>query len=233
MDHSCNSLQNRDLRQREIIPPDRLASCHAFVIGVGAIGRQVALQLAAVGIPRLTLIDHDQVAVENLAAQGYWPSDLGRPKVECTGKLCRQIHPDISVTVWAERFRASRLRRIGADERLSVFACVDSITTRGAIFEAVRSKAALYVDGRMNAEVLRVVAISRPATDSYYSRTLFDSSEAVSGSCTARSTIYTASISAGMMIGQFTKWLRGLPIERDVTLNLLSLELSTGEAVGP
>ena len=41
---------DRDLRQRDIVPPDKLAACHALVIGVGAVGRQVALQLAAMGI---------------------------------------------------------------------------------------------------------------------------------------------------------------------------------------
>ena len=35
---------DRNLRQRDIVPPDRLAACRATVVGVGAIGRQVALQ---------------------------------------------------------------------------------------------------------------------------------------------------------------------------------------------
>ena len=46
-------------RQHDIVPPDRLAECKATVIGVGAIGRQVALQLAAMGIPWLQLVDFD------------------------------------------------------------------------------------------------------------------------------------------------------------------------------
>ena len=46
---------NRDLRQRELVPPERLAACHAAVIGIGAIGRQAALQLTAVGIPLLLM----------------------------------------------------------------------------------------------------------------------------------------------------------------------------------
>ena len=76
------ALENRDLRQRSVVPPERLAACHALVVGVGAVGRQVALQLAAVGVPRLTLFDDDRVAVENLAPQGYWVEDLGLPKVQ-------------------------------------------------------------------------------------------------------------------------------------------------------
>ena len=39
------AIPDRDLRQRDIVPPEALAQCKATVVGVGAIGRQVALQL--------------------------------------------------------------------------------------------------------------------------------------------------------------------------------------------
>ena len=52
-------LKDRDIRQRELVPPGELAGVHAVVIGVGSVGRQVALQLAALGVPALTLYDHD------------------------------------------------------------------------------------------------------------------------------------------------------------------------------
>src|SRR6478735_2058067 len=94
-------LADRDLRQRELVPPAALARCHALVIGVGAIGRQVALQLAAVGAAHRTLVDFDTGAVDNLAAQGYGPADLGEAKVLATARLCRSINPQIRVI---ERF---------------------------------------------------------------------------------------------------------------------------------
>ena len=75
-------------------------------------------------------------------------------------------------------------------------------------------------------EVLRVLAAERPAADSYYESTLFNPDEAHVGSCTARSTIYTASIAAGFMITQLARWLRGITVERDLLLNLLSSELT-------
>ncbi len=56
---SKKGLNERYSRQRDIMPADRLAECKATVIGVGAIGRQVALQLTAMGIPRLQIIDFD------------------------------------------------------------------------------------------------------------------------------------------------------------------------------
>jgi sulfur carrier protein ThiS adenylyltransferase len=109
-----------------------------------------------------------------------------------------------------------------------VFACVDRIETRGLIWESIRTRAALFIDGRMNAEVLRVLTSQHPASDTYYPTTLFAPEQTHTGSCTARSTVYTASIAAGLMLGQFTRWLRGLPVDRDILLNLFSMELAVG-----
>ena len=221
-----SSITDRDVRQRSIVPPERLAACHALVIGVGAIGRQVALQLAALGVPRLTLFDDDEVGVENLAPHGYWPEDLGTSKVLSTLALCRRINPESQITAHAERFKRSTTKQLPDEGQLIMFACVDSIATRRLVWESLRFRAALFVDGRMSAEVLRVIAVASPGSDRYYATTLFEAAEGYTGLCTARSTIYTASIAAGFMIGQMTKWLRGLPVDPDLTLNLLSAELT-------
>jgi sulfur carrier protein ThiS adenylyltransferase len=45
------------------------------------------------------------------------------------------------------------------------------------------------------------------------------------GRCTAHGTVYKASIAAGLMLHQFTRWLRGVPVEAAVALNLLAGEL--------
>ena len=84
--------EERYSRQRDIVPPERIAACHATVIGVGAIGRQVALQLTAMGVPWFQLIDHDVVEISNLASQGYLEADLGKLKVEATAEQCRRIN---------------------------------------------------------------------------------------------------------------------------------------------
>jgi hypothetical protein len=228
----------RDARQRDLVPSERLSSCHALVIGVGAIGRQVALQLAALGMPNMTLVDDDRVGVENLAAQGYWPADLGNAKVQATAHVCRSIHPEGIITPVTQRFARSSVKRLGLTESSAVtssssalplicFACVDSIATRRLLWDALRPHVALWVDGRMAAETLRVLAADHPATDDYYASTLFDAAQAYTGSCTARGTIYTASIAAGFMLAQFARWLRRITVERDQTLNLLACELNT------
>lgn len=230
MTDTLTSLADRDVRQRELVPPGRLAACHAVVVGVGAVGRQAALQLAAAGVPALDLVDHDAVGVENLAPQGYRPADLGRAKVEATGEACLSLNPDLQIACHAERFRRSSPRTLGcfrsSGREIVLFACVDSIAARRLVWEAVRGHARFFADGRMAAEVVRVLACGRPSTDDYYATTLFSPAEAYAGSCTARSTIYSASVAAGLMVGQWAKSLRGLPVERDLTLNLLSAELT-------
>lgn len=81
----------------------------------------------------------------------------------------------------------------------------------------------------MTAEVLRILTACDFESRRHYPTTLFDAADAFAGSCTAKTTIYCANIAAGLMIAQFTKYLRQLPIEPDIHLNLLASELSAVE----
>ena len=78
----------------------------------------------------------------------------------------------------------------------------------------------------MLGEVMRILTASDEPSRIAYDDTLFASSEAQSGTCTSRSTIYTANIAAALMVHFFTRWLRGLPLDNDQCLNLLSSELT-------
>ena len=80
----------------------------------------------------------------------------------------------------------------------------------------------------MLGEVIRVLAVNDEKSRSHYSTTLFRQSEAQAGSCTSRSTIYAAGIAAGLMLHQFTRWLRGLPVDVDTSFNLLAGEYVLG-----
>jgi sulfur carrier protein ThiS adenylyltransferase len=215
----------RDVRQRDLVPPVRLAAVQAIVIGCGSVGRQVALQLAALGVPAMTLYDHDVVSVENLAVQGFGPDDLDSFKVHAVANVAHPQNPLMELNSVAERFRKSHVRGWPRDRDVVVFACVDSIETRRVIWDAVRDRCGFFADGRMAAETLRVLASASPHSKAY-DRTLFAAGEAYVGRCTSKSTIYSASVCAGLMLSQFTRWLRGLPVIADVQLNLFAMELS-------
>jgi len=207
-------------RQRDVVPVERLSECHITIVGVGALGRQVALQLAAVGAPRLMLVDFDTVEASNLASQGYLEADLGRPKVSATAEQCRRIHSGIEVTEIDDRFRRSM--EIGS----VVFCAVDKIDTRRIIWQSVKDRVSFFADGRLTAEVIRILTACDEDSRRHYCDTLFPQAEAHVGACTSRMTIFAANIAAGLLISQFSRWLRGLPVERDFTLNLLATELA-------
>ncbi len=215
-------MTDRFLRQQEIVPRQRIIDCKATVIGVGSIGRQVALQLTAIGVPEIQIIDHDRVDTVNLATQGYIQSDLDRLKVNATADMCRQMNPGVKIQMLNERFR--RTMDLGTE----IFCCVDDMSTRRHIWQAEKDHVHFFCDSRMSAESLRIITACDSQSRDYYPQTLFSSDQAYQDRCTAKSTIYCANIGAGLMLSQFTKYLRLMYIEPDIQLNLLASEMNAG-----
>jgi sulfur carrier protein ThiS adenylyltransferase len=223
------ALNDRHIRQRDIIPPEKLGQWHALVIGVGAIGRQAALQLASMGIRRLTLVDPDVVSEENLGAQGWRTEDLGRLKVFAAEDGCFDIDRSIVLTSRNGRFDAGLPGRDAfwiPGWKTAVFCCVDSIVSRAEIWKLIRREADFFVDGRMAARTVRILCSTDPGGEEGYDKTLFAAEEALPMSCTAKSTIFTASIAAGLMVNEFGKAVAGLPTSKDILLDLLTLAVS-------
>jgi molybdopterin-synthase adenylyltransferase len=209
---------DRFTRQAELVPMEAIKTITASVIGVGAIGRQVALQLAAIGVGRMQLVDFDVVDASNITTQGYWHTDINQPKVLATSEAITRIDPTIAIETINDRFRP----RTELGE--AVFCCVDSIETRAVIWRTIRNRCPFWADGRMLGEVMRVLIAADAASRNHYLTTLFNGAEAQQGNCTAKSTIYAASIAAGLMVHQFSRWLRQLPVDGDSSVNLLAGE---------
>lgn len=212
-----HSERDRFARQGLLAPRARLAPLQVTVVGVGAIGRQAALQLAALGVTRLRLIDFDAVEATNVTTQGYRHRDVGRPKVEACREAVSELDPTLQVDAVHDRWRG---RRSPGD---ACFCCVDSIACRAAIWRR-GAEAPFWADGRMRGEAIRVLAACDGPTRAAYARSLFPQEQAQPGPCAARSTLYAASVAAGLMLAQFARWLRGQPIDPDVSLNLLAGE---------
>ncbi len=213
---------DRFTRQRSLVPLDRLQQLHVTVIGVGAIGRQVALQLAAIGCRRVTLVDFDVVDHTNRTTQGYAAADVGTEKVGAARSQMLAIDPDVDVHLIQDRYRP---KYAPGDV---VFCCVDSISARTAIWRAVRDRCQFWGDGRMMGETIRVLVAADAVTRERYTGTLFRQADAQQGNCTSRSTIYAAGIAAGLMVHQLTRWLRNLPLDFDTMFNLLAGEYTVG-----
>ena len=207
-------------RQADIVPAQKLSDVAVTIVGVGAIGRQVGLQLASIGAPRIRLFDFDKVDDTNITTQGYREDQVGLAKVEALKDDIYGIDTKVRVLTTDDRFRMKYARTIGD----AVFCCVDSMDARKLVWESVKERIGFFADGRMLGEVMEVYATDSPKT-SKYGNTIFPDADANQGRCTAKSTIYTASIAAGLMVHQFTRWLRNFHVSHQVTLSLLSSEM--------
>ncbi|QDU89057.1 putative adenylyltransferase/sulfurtransferase MoeZ [Pirellulimonas nuda] len=211
--------EDRFARQAQLVPQARLALLDAAVVGVGAVGRQVAVQLASLGVRRLRLVDFDKVDASNVTTQGYARGDVGRRKVDACRDAVLAIDPQVNVDAVQDRWRPAT--RLGD----AAFCCVDSIDARAAIWRGGGGLVGFWADGRMRGETLRVLSACDAASRAHYSQSLFPQHEAQAGACTARSTIYAAGMTAGLMLSQFVRWLRQQPLDADLSLNLLASEL--------
>jgi len=218
----------RFIKQQDFVPYATLAEKPVTVVGVGAIGRQVALQLASIGASKIQLIDFDRVDEGNVTTQGFLAVDIGDEKVVAAARAIHAIDPTIEVEFIIDRFRPNQ------QHHPVIFMCVDKIGVRKIIWEARHDKAELILDGRMLGETMQVLAASKhhPKTQDYYPTSLFAPDEQMEGRCTGHATIYCATIAAGLMVHQFTRWLRGFPIDHHMGLNLFAGEFfPIGEAV--
>lgn len=91
----------------------RLADARVAIVGVGGLGAPAALYLAAAGIGHLTLIDPDEIAMDNLHRQVlYREDDVGRLKVLAARDNIHLRNAGIAITPHAERLTAANATRL-------------------------------------------------------------------------------------------------------------------------
>lgn len=210
-------IPERFAHQETLVPRERLLREEITIIGIGGIGRQVALQLAALGAPSLQLIDFAEVTREQITSQGFLTDDIGRPKAEATGDLCHQTEHLMGIEEIRDRFRS--WQAVGT----SVFCCVDAPAARAEIWGAVESRCRFFGDGRLDGETARVLVAADGRTRQHYRTLLAAQADAETA---PGSTIYTAALGAALLVHQFTRYLRDLPLDADTTFNLPASQLT-------
>ncbi len=122
MTSSRTSLTGDDRRRfsRHLLLPEigeagqeRLKCASVFVAGAGGLGSPVLLYLAAAGVGRIGIADHDVVDESNLQRQVIHATpDAGRKKVEVARERITALNPGVDVRVHPERLEASNAREI-------------------------------------------------------------------------------------------------------------------------
>jgi adenylyltransferase/sulfurtransferase len=96
----------------------KLLAAHVVLIGAGGIGAPAIQYLAAAGVGALTVIDDDEVSLDNLQRQIlFGTADVGRGKAAVSGAAVARLNPDVRFTGVAERVTAANVAGLlaGAD----------------------------------------------------------------------------------------------------------------------
>jgi len=208
---SEGSRSERFLRYSGIVNPEHLRKARVLIVGVGAIGRQVALQLAAMGVEEIEIVDFDIVEEANMGAQGYKPCDLQVPKVIAMAAEMESFNDDLDVGVFDEKFHHYANREIEDFDPTAIFACVDCMDARTEIARKAIELGCPLFDARMSGLVMQVYAVDMQSdTDFYkYGTTLFSNEDAHPEPCTARSVLFTSNIVAGLLVSLWAQSLKG------------------------
>ena len=114
----------------------KLLASHALVIGAGGLGSPISLYLAASGVGRITLCDHDTVDLTNLQRQiVHNTGSIGQPKVASAREALARINPEVVVEIIQERVEGARLEALVNDADV-VLDATDNFATRHAINRA-------------------------------------------------------------------------------------------------
>ena len=76
----------------------KLGEAKVLLVGLGGIGSTVLQHLAAAGIGKIGLVDHDTVALSNLQRQTiYTHADIGRKKVIVASNFIKNLNKSVDV----------------------------------------------------------------------------------------------------------------------------------------
>ncbi|MBN2151430.1 MAG: ThiF family adenylyltransferase, partial [Candidatus Lokiarchaeota archaeon] len=77
-----------------------------FIAGVGALGCEIAKDLALAGVGKLILVDLDTIETSNLSRQLLFRmEDIGRPKAEVAAKRVKELNPAVDVEFYFKKIQ--------------------------------------------------------------------------------------------------------------------------------
>ncbi|KAJ8432154.1 hypothetical protein Cgig2_006856 [Carnegiea gigantea] len=127
-----------------------------LVVGAGGLGSPALLYLAACGIGRIGVVDHDVVELNNMHRQIiHTEAYIGKSKVESAAAACRSVNSTVEVVEYREALRTSNALEIFSKYDLIIDA-TDNVPSRYMINDccvvlgkALVSGAALGLEGQL------------------------------------------------------------------------------------
>lgn len=137
------SAEENEIYSRQLILEDigyegqiKLKNARATVLGAGGLGVPIVLQLAAMGVGKIKLVDRDVVARSDLHRQYLYDVDsIGYPKAEVAAEKLQKLNPNVSVEPIPDALTSDNAEEIlrGADVVLDA---LDTIEIRYVVNRA-------------------------------------------------------------------------------------------------
>lgn len=179
------------------------------IIGVGATGSFVAMELARMGCPVLNIYDFDELEIHNIPNQYYDTQDLGKPKVKALAEKLKLINPSIVVNAYNGKVlpKASEEGK-GIDEMSGyVFLLVDSMKTRKELWEAVKKNKNIVHcwESRLGSDQARVYSLDMSVKNfDKYEQDFYEDDNAEVSACGTSITVLPIVLqTASLMMVQF------------------------------
>lgn len=136
---------------------ERILAAHVLIVGAGGLGAPAALYLAASGVGRITVIDHDAVDLTNLQRQiAHTTARVGQNKVDSLAQALADLNPEVQVRTIAQRADAALLDGLLAEGVSVVLDCCDNYRTRQLVNAACVQHRTPLVSGaaiRLDAQI--------------------------------------------------------------------------------
>jgi adenylyltransferase/sulfurtransferase len=203
----------------------RLRAGSVLVIGAGGLGVPVLQYLAAAGVGRIGIVDGDVVEASNLHRQPlYGVADIGKSKAAVAAARLRELNPEATFAVHAERADAGNLVDWLARYDL-VVDCSDNFATKFTVNDAavILSKPAIFASVYQYEGQLQVYL---PREDWPCLRCLWPEAprDGLVGNCAQAGVLGPVPAALGALQAmQALKLLLGLPVESAPALHVFDL----------
>ena len=145
------------LDEIDIAGQERLLSSHVLIIGAGGLGSACAPYLAAAGVGKVTIVDHDRVELTNLQRQIMHQDDsIGMSKAASGKRFLEALNPSCQIEALETKIDEPLLKQLLTDVNV-VIDCTDNFATRHLINRVcfahqvpLVSGAALRFDGQLS-----------------------------------------------------------------------------------
>lgn len=209
----------------EFFNPTELIKEEIHILGCGALGSNVALQLAKLGLEKLIIWDYDTVEEHNITNQVYNIEDIGKLKTDALEKHLKLQNPNIEV-IKKGKYTGQILKGI-------IIFCIDSVETKHKIADKNRYNIAikLIIDGAIGLSTGQVYTVNwklERMVNDYINQIDFKDSEVtvpVSACGTTLSVSPSVLITASFMVSALINYAKGAEVPFVVLLDAFTYNI--------